>query len=208
MLKARVHAALIAFGKPVPVSDLFGVGGRAILSRLELPTVWADDVAAALAVIDYLDAQIGAVDERLREVARTDRYVQRLQTIPGVGLVLGSTIAAEIGDVTRFGSPKKLAGYSGLCPRVYQSGGTDRRGHLTKAGPALLRWALIEAAVHASRHPLYRRRYQATAARLGRQRGPKVARIELARDLAHAIWWMLTRDQDFAPAGAKDDLAA
>jgi transposase len=134
--------------------------------------------------------------------------VPRLITAPGIGWVLGCTIAAEIGDITRFDSPAKLVGYTGLCPRVYQSGSTDRRGPLAKNGPAMLRWALIEAAVHAAAHPAYRDRYQRTRKRLGRQRGPRIARVEIARDLTHAIWHMLTRDQDFAPAGAENDLAA
>ena len=71
-------------------------------------------------------------------------------TAPGIGWVLGYTIAAEIGDISRFASPAKLAGYTGLCPRVYQSGGKDHRGPLAKNGPKYLRWALIEAAIHAA----------------------------------------------------------
>ena len=79
--------------------------------------------------------------------------------------MLGYTIAAEIGDITRFASPTKLAGYTGLCPRVYQSGGKDHRGPLAKNGPKYLRWALIEAAVHAARHPVYAQRYRRTSRR-------------------------------------------
>jgi transposase len=68
-------------------------------------------------------------------------------------------------------------------------------------GPRYLRWALLEAATHAARHPCYRDQYQATKARLGRQRGPKVARVEFARMLAEAIWHMLTTRAPFRPAG-------
>jgi len=131
-----------------------------------------------------------------------------LQTVPGISWVLGYTIASEIGDIERFASPTKLCGYSGLCPRVYQSGESDRRGPLTKTGPKYLRWALMVAATNAAKHPLYRQRYQHTRARLGRQRGPKVAQIQLARTLTQAIWHMLTRNQTFAPAGAAPPLAA
>jgi hypothetical protein len=65
-----------------------------------------------------------------------------------------------------------------------------------------LRWALIEAAVHAALHPIYREHYQRTKKRLGKQRGPKIARVEVARKLSEAIWHMLTTDKPFAPAGA------
>ena len=102
----------------------------------------------------------------------------------------------------------ELAGYSGLCPRVYQSGESDRRGPLSKQGPRYLRWALVEASLHARRHPAYCERYERTRQRLGRQRGPRVAQIDLARRLAHAIWHMLTRNEPFAPAGAGKPLAA
>jgi transposase len=91
---------------------------------------------------------------------------------------------------------------------VYQSGSSDRRGPLAKQGPKYLRWALVEAALHASKHPLYRERYQRTKQRLGKQRGPKVAQVDLARRLAEAIWQMLTRNQSFAPAGAAKPVAA
>ena len=87
----------------------------------------------------------------------------------------------------------------------------DRRGPLSKHGPRYLRWGLMEAAIHASSHPLYKERYQRTKRRLGRQRGAKVAQIELARKLTEAIWYMLTRNQPFkpfAPEGAISRLSA
>ena len=74
--------------------------------------------------------------------------------------------------------------------------------------PKYLRWALFEAARNACKHPLYKERYQHTKRRLGHQRGPKVAQIELSRRLTEAIWHMLTRNQPFAPAGAPFRLAA
>jgi hypothetical protein len=58
---------------------------------------------------------------------------------------------------------------------------------------------LVEAATHACTHPVYRHRYQQTKARIGKQRGAKVAQIDLARRLAEAIWHMLSRSEPFAP---------
>jgi len=207
-LKQRVHAVLLAHGTPCPVSDLFGVSGRALLERLALPEPWCATVAASLCLIDELAREIDACETELRRLGAEHRYVPLLLTVPGIGWVLAYTIAAEIGDVARFASPTKLSGYTGLCPRVYQSGESDRRGSLTKQGPKYLRWALVEAAVHASTHPLYRERYQRTKTRLGKQRGARVAQVDLARKLAEAIWHMLTRNQPFAPAGAANPLAA
>lgn len=198
-LKNRIHATLLAFGHPCPVSDLFGAGGRALLGRLCLPDPWHGDVTGALSLVDALDGQIMDIEAELRRQGADHPYVPLLVTAPGLGWVLAYTVAAELGDIGRFSSPKKLCGYSGLCPKVYQSGGKDHRGSLSKNGPKYLRWALIEAATHAGRHPAYRDHYQRTAARLGRQRGKKVARVEVARKLAEAIFYMLKKGEPFAP---------
>ena len=198
-LKNRIHATLIAFGHPVPVSDLFGTRGRELLAGLAIPEPWATTLARSLCFVDDLDAEIAACELELRRLGADHPYVPLLMTAPGIAWVLGYTIAAELGDITRFGSPKKLAGYTGLCPIVRQSGRRDDRGPLAKNGPKYLRWALIEAATHAARHPAYRERYEHTKARLGRQRGSKVARVEIARELSSAIWHMLTKSEPFAP---------
>lgn len=207
-LKNRIHQSLVAFGVPCPVSDLFGVAGRELLCRLALPDPWAGTVKGSLALIEDLESQITECERELRTLGADHRYVPLLTSIPGVAWVLGYTIASEIGDIHRFASPSKLCGYSGLCPRVYQSGERDHRGSLAKNGPKYLRWALIEAATHASRHPAYRQRYERTAKRLGRQRGKKIARVDIARKLAEAAWHMLTRQEPFAPAGVTASLAA
>ena len=207
-LKHRIHAQLLAFGHRCPVSDLFGVQGRQLLSRLDFPEPWRGGVLAAVQMIDELEAEITAIDKQLKALGADHHYIPLLKTAPGIAWVLGYTIASEIGDIHRFSSPAKLCGYTGLYPRVYQSGNTDRRGHLTHAGPKYLRWALIEAATHACKHPVYRERYQHNKRRLGKQRGAKVAQVDIARRLAEAIWHMLTRNQPFAPAGATPSLAA
>jgi transposase len=121
-LKNRIHAQLLACGHRCSVSDLFGHKGRELLAR-----------------------QISEIDQELKDLGAEHRYIPLVGTVPGIAWVLGYTIASESGDIHRFSSPTKLCGYTGLCPRVYQSEGTDRRGHLTHAGPRHLRWALIEA---------------------------------------------------------------
>src|SRR5215217_2523 len=182
-LKQRVHSALMTLGHACPVADLFGPRGRRLLDRLEFPEPWRTDVLDAVALIDELDRQIIAIERELRWLGADHRYVSLLQSISGIAWVLGYTIAAEIGDIARFATPTKLAGYTGLCPGVGQSGSMDRRGRLTKNGPKYLRWALLEAAINAVKQPVYEDRYQATKQRLGSQRGAKVAQIDIAQRL-------------------------
>ena len=113
MLKNRIHQTLIAHGQPRSHVGLFTQQGRSPLDR-----------------------QIDELERELGRLGADHRYVPLLCTIPGIAWVLAYTIAAEIGDIARFPSPTKLAGYTGLCPRVYQSGQSDRRGALAKTGPA------------------------------------------------------------------------
>jgi transposase len=209
-LKQRLHAVLLTHGKPCPVADLFGLRGRRLLARLELPEPWRGTIEASPRLIDELDREITDRERELRRLGADHRYVPLLCTVPGISWVLAYTIAAELGDIGRFPSPRKPAGYSGLCPRVYQSGERDLRGPLAKQGPRYPRWALVEAATHARTHPAHRDRYQRLKARVGKQRGAKVAQVDPARRPSEAIWHMLTRQQPLAPkgAGATDPPAA
>ena len=105
-----------------------------------------------------------------------------------------ATASAHVGQ----GHPTRIA----AIPRTRLA----RPPPLTR--PPLPCRALIEATTHARKHPAYADRYQRTKTRLGKQRGPKVAQVDLARRLAEAIWHMLTTNQPFAPAGATAPLAA
>ena len=114
--------------------------------------------------------------------------------------LLGLTLASEIGDVARFGSPRKLIGYAGLAPRISQSGDRSRTGALSKAGSRTLRWAAVEAAQHAWRptnpwHQLY------SDAR--RAPGKNPAKSAVARKILIAAWHVLSRQQPFKPAAPR-----
>src|SRR5713226_6951723 len=108
MLKNRIHQTLIAHGHARPTANLFTAKGRALLAGLELPEPWQGTVAASLALIEELDEQIDALERELRRLGADHHYVPLLCTIPGISWVLAYTIASEIGDITRFPSPRKL----------------------------------------------------------------------------------------------------
>jgi transposase len=189
------------------LSDLFGVSGRQLLARLGLPEPWQGSVEASLRLIDELDREIGDCERELRRLGADHRYVPLLLTVPGIGWVLAYTIAAEIGDINRFPTPRKLAGYSGSAHASTNQASATCAARSPNKGqvPAV---GARRGRTHACTHPAYRDRYQQTKARIGKQRGAKVAQIDLARRLAEAIWHMLSRDQPFAPKGATDPLAA
>ena len=122
-LKNRVHSTLINFGRPCPVTDLFGAEGRRLLERLDVPEPWRGNVTASVQLIDDLERQIADINRRLKQGHADHPYLPLLLTVPGIGWVLAFTIAAEIGQVERFASPEKLTGYTG-CARASTSQAT------------------------------------------------------------------------------------
>ncbi len=112
-------------------------------------------------------------------------------------IVTGPAVA--VGDIARFSTAKKLVGYSGLTPRVAQSGQRSRTGKLSKAGSKLLRWAAIEAAQQAWRpNNPWNRLYRDVKARSGGEGNP--AKAAVARKVLIAAWHVLALEQPFKPA--------
>jgi transposase len=167
-----------------------------LLEQRGVPEVWRASIATHLQQIEELDRRVTPIDRELAPIARSDPRARLLQTIPGVGPLIGLTFAAEIGDVSRFSSASKLVGYAGLAPRINQSGERSATGRLSKAGSRTLRWAAVEAANQAWRtsnpfHEHYRR--------LAARHGKNPAKSSVARKLLIASWHMLSRDQVFQP---------
>src|SRR5215218_2002931 len=77
-LKNRVHSTLINFGRPCPVTDLFGVEGRELLARLQVPEPWRGNITASVELIDDLEDQIAAINRKLREGHADHRYIPLL----------------------------------------------------------------------------------------------------------------------------------
>jgi transposase len=102
----------------------------------------------------------------------------------GIGPVLALTIRAEVGDITRFARGADLASYAGLVPRVDASANRYWSGRITREGSPWLRWALIEAAMHAIRRPDHIGRW---ARQLAMRKGQCKARVALARRLCDEI---------------------
>jgi transposase len=198
MARNRIQGVLTQWGLKLPVGRLRAPDGLQLLEARGVPQVWQRSAIEALAVIDWLDARLAPLDRELGPLARADARVVLLETIPGVGPLLGLTIAAEIGDIARFGSPRKLVGYAGLAPTIKQSGQSSRTGPLSKAGSKTLRWAAVEAAQHAWResnpwHALYRD----VVARHGKSNAGKAA---VARKVLIAAWHVLALEQPFKPS--------
>jgi len=195
--KNEIHAVLQRRlqGKP-PCSDLFGVKGLRWLAGLELPLEERESVDAGVRHVEFLDAEIAAVERLIARQALEWPQIRRLMTVPGVNLICAATFIAAVGDAGRFVTSRKLVAYLGLDPKVRQSGKAPARsGRISKRGSAAARWALVEAAwgVVLQPGPLHAF-YDRTRAR----RGHAKAIVATARKLAVLFWYMLTRGQDYA----------
>jgi transposase len=119
-----------------------------------------------------------------------DRGYAAIRQLPGIGPVLGAVIAAEIGDITRFRTPGQLCSWAGLTPRHYESDLKVIRGHVSKQGSRMLRWALVEAI---QRQPAGTRPQQVKEAIIAR-RGPEarsIAKTAAARQLLTLVFYAM-----------------
>jgi transposase len=194
----RVYGLGTQWGLRLNARRLARPGGLELLARSGMPSVWQRSIEEALAVIELLERRIAPIEKELTPIARARRDVQLLTTIPGVGDQLALTLAAEIGDISRFPSARKLVGYAGMAPGVKQSGDRTMTGlPLSKAGSRTLRWAAVEAGQHAWResnpwHQLY--------TDLTNRSTNHDAKSAVARKVLIAAWHILSLQQPFKPS--------
>jgi len=184
----RVQALLFHEGWPCRRGGLLTRTGRVWVAALELPAPIRLVLETLLGVIDDIDHRLQPLERELAQRARQDERLRALQRLYGVGPIVACHLLAEIGDARRFSRARQVVRLSGLDPVVLESGETRRRGRLAKAGPPLLRWALVEAAQHARRpQSPDHERWQ----RIQKRRGSQVADITIARTLAARAYQLL-----------------
>jgi transposase len=169
--KAEVHAVLAKHGVAVRMTDLFGVAGNELLDGLDLPAAYAARIASLRRIIDALDFEINVFAGLTRSRLRADPGYRAVQTLPGVGPTLAAVFVAEIGDITRFGSPERLTCWAGLTPKHRESDSHVSRGRITKQGSRLIRWAAVESVQVLPRTSLVGQVRDRVAARRGRNIG-------------------------------------
>lgn len=162
------------------------------LARLVLPEALREEIAPLVLLLEGVNGQIKAADERLAALAKEDEVVARLCTAPGVGPVTAASFVSTLDEAARFAGPKQARAYLGLVPSERSSGERQQRGHISKAGPGRARYMLVEAA-----WTILRRRSPTNAvlhewaAGIAARRGSWVAVVALARKLAgilYAMW--------------------
>jgi transposase len=205
-LKCRVHAILADRGVVVQ-EPLWGSAGRVLLAELPLPAVQRAVVTDCLALIDAISPLVARLERDLVTRTRPDPRVQALQALPGIGPITAMTLVAEIGDIGRFPTARKLCAWAGLTPAVRNSDRKVRHGHITKMGSPWVRFVLQEAAQRAKTRPPFASFYAKTAAR----RGKHIATVAVARKLLARCFHLLTELEATAgegqPAGCARPIA-
>ena len=198
--KDQVHALLAKAGIPVTRSDIFGRGGGLWLDALALPQPYAGKLASLRALTGVLDGEIARLEAQAAQMLAGDPGYAAIRQLPGIGPVLGAVICAEIGDITRFRRPGQLCSWAGLTPRHYESDTKVIRGHVSKQGSRILRWALTEAIQHQPAGTRPRQVKDAITARRGAG-ARSIAKTAAARVLLTDVFYAL-RDGHLRRAAA------
>lgn len=165
-----------------------------------VPLVLRPSLAAMLEEIRALETRIGQVEIELKTLSRESSEVQRLLTIPGIGMLAATALVAFVGDFRRFRTGRHFASYVGLTPRVFATGLSCRLGRISKQGDPYLRVLLAHGAraiLLAARRKETPDRLQAWALRVWERRGWYTAVVAVANKLARIVWVVGSRNEDY-----------
>ena len=204
MLVNAIRAHMAEFGIVAPVGiprvkELLAVIADADDDRL--PPIARACLEALARQFMSLHEEIALAEKRIHAWHRSSEVSQRLETIPGIGPITASALAASITDPALFKSGRELAAWIGLVPRQNSTGGKERMGRISKQGDQYLRWLLVAGAMSVIRHA--RRRDPASMpwlAGLMERRPLKVAAVALANKIARMAWVVLMRGETYRPA--------
>ena len=188
--KNKVHALLTSYGIIIKATDPFGKKGLREIENNYNNLNYSDRIVlrSLLSDIPSIKERENEIETEISSITSKSDDIKLLMTIPGINFYTAAGILSEIGTINRFENKLKFASYTGLIPSEHSSGTKTVKGHITKHGPSLLRFFLVETA-----HSLikftkkFRSKYLSIVRRLGKKRSI----IAIARILAETIYSML-----------------
>jgi len=209
-LKNRIHATLAKHNLSLPTrSDIFAPKWKPDLTRLihRLPPESGRCIQQELELLKTLQEQIEQVETRLRQRVQTTKNMKLLQSMPGIGDILSLVIEREIGTIERFPSAQHFASYAGTVPTTNASGGKVWQGRMRKQANQYLKWAFVEAAnviVLQHNRPHWQSKHTVGLyRRIRKRKGHAIAVGAVARHLAEAAFWILTKQQTYQDPAAR-----
>jgi transposase len=175
-------------------------GWKRALRRKDVPLYVKELLAVLGGVFEQLSEALEGMKVRLNHEAARDERVERLQTIPGVGMLSALTLVAAVDQVERFHSAKQMTGYFGIVPTVRASGEREEQGRITRQGRSEVRAVWIQAA-----HALARCRQPAARPlqrwfhRVAYRRGMRTALVALARRMLSLAFYLLRDGTSYEP---------
>lgn len=177
-------------------------GVKAALERLpdlgeQLPPFALEALSALAAQIAALDARIEELERQILTWHREDETSRRLATIPGIGPITASALAASVPDPSLFKSGRQFAAWLGLTPKAHSTGGKERQAGISKMGDGYLRRLLVIGATAVLRMARQRGSGGAWLQRLLERKTPKAAAVALANKTARIAWALMARNEDY-----------
>jgi len=170
-------------------------------NRTDLPGPMRQALLPLVAQLVSLSEQIGMIERAIHAQHRASEASRRLETVPGIGVIGATAIAATVTDPTAFKSGRDLAAWIGLVPRQQSTGGKQRLGGISKQGDRYLRRILVVGATAVIRHARAHPEKQPWLTKLLATKPAKVVAVALANKMARIAWAILTRGETYrAPA--------
>lgn len=199
--KNAMRALVAHYGFEAPDGEVTGKANMAFWKSVTVPEHARALLEMNLEQVSWLTDRIDQLEGELARALAQNEIVALLKTIPGVGTIIGATFYAEIGQMDRFQTPDHLVGYSGLKPKVEGSNDKLWHGRLQKyQGNKVLRTAAIWAAQqqhHVKKDSRLKRNYWRMV--LHCQQSPNVAKVDTARKVLHAVYWVWSKRQPYRP---------
>lgn len=198
---SMVHGLLAEFGLRFPkaTTQFAAALGQ---PTSQLPEILRQALLPVIEEITELEQRLKQIETQLAAIGKDDPVAQRLMTIPGVGLIIATAMAASVPDIHTFSQARQFSAWLGITPREFSSGNTRRLGSITKKGDPYLRTLLI----HGARSALLaaartgddkRTDLQRWALELKARSCHNTAAVALANKMARIIWCLWTRGEEY-----------
>jgi transposase len=192
-VKAGMRALLAKHNIRLSATQLDSDTATGLLDALVLPGTYAQRLASQRRLMLVLADEIASTEVELHGRLRRHPGYCNLLTVKGIGPTLAAVFVAEIGEVTRFPTAGALCCWAGLTPRHYESDKTVRRGHISKEGDALIRWAAVEA-IQRQTEPAVKAVKDGIIARRGKN-VRNIAKVAAARKMLEVVYYVLRDGQ-------------